>query len=190
VEGALAPDPGWPVMTPCVEQAGSRTRDGYVLARMPGTPRRGGAPKRRTSAHRAAWIKAYGPIPDGLVVCHSCDNPPCVNLDHLWLGTVADNNRDRAAKGRSARNISPHPGEANGRAILTVAQVEEIRDLHEREGRKLRARPRTGLTRAQIAGRFGVSPPTVDAILSGRNWKGGATIQSLGRSASSGQGLA
>jgi hypothetical protein len=51
-------------------------------------------------AHRVAWQVEHGQIPDGLCVLHRCDNPPCVNLDHLWLGTVGDNNADRDAKGR------------------------------------------------------------------------------------------
>lgn len=55
----------------------------------------------RTSlVHRVAWTIERGPIPDGLYVLHRCDNPPCVNVEHLFLGTVRDNNADRDAKGR------------------------------------------------------------------------------------------
>jgi hypothetical protein len=55
---------------------------------------------RMTGAHRVMWILTVGPIAEGLCVCHRCDNPPCVNIDHLFLGTVRDNNADRDAKGR------------------------------------------------------------------------------------------
>lgn len=51
-------------------------------------------------AHRAAWIRAHGPIPKGLVVCHKCDNGLCVNIDHLFLGTMKDNMQDCSRKGR------------------------------------------------------------------------------------------
>lgn len=54
-------------------------------------------------AHRAAWVAHNGDIPDGMVVMHVCDNPACVEIQHLQLGSVADNNRDRAEKGRSSK---------------------------------------------------------------------------------------
>ena len=59
-------------------------------------------------AHRHAWFLANGPIPDGLCVCHHCDNPPCTNVDHLFLGTKGDNNRDRDQKGRQWNKRKTH----------------------------------------------------------------------------------
>lgn len=63
----------------------------------------GGQNQIHTRAHRFAYEVFIGPIPDGMVVCHSCDNPPCANPDHLWLGTPIDNNADKVAKDRQAK---------------------------------------------------------------------------------------
>jgi hypothetical protein len=76
-------------------------------------------------AHRVAWGLERGPIPEGLCVLHRCDNPPCVRVDHLFLGTVGDNNADRDAKGRHVALR----GEEHGSAKLTEAQVAAIREL-------------------------------------------------------------
>ena len=76
-------------------------------------------------AHRVAWSAWNGPVPKGLGVLHSCDNPPCCNPEHLRPGTQLDNMRDRALRGRTAR------GERHGRARYTSAQVLEVKRLLE-----------------------------------------------------------
>lgn len=72
-------------------------------------------------AHIGAWLLHYGPIPDGLLVCHACDNPGCQRLSHLWLGTHLDNSRDAVEKHR--RPV----GEKCGTSKFTEAQILEIR---------------------------------------------------------------
>jgi hypothetical protein len=89
VAARLAPAPSG-----CIEWTGLIDRKGYGKTWFEG---------RSQGAHRVAWQLANGPIPDGLMVMHSCDNPPCCNVAHLSLGTAADNQADKAAKGR-ARN--------------------------------------------------------------------------------------
>ena len=75
--------------------------------------------------HRVSWEIANGPVPHGMCVCHTCDNPICVNPSHLFLGTHLDNLRDAAQKGRIAK------GEKNGHATLTEGKVRMIRAMAE-----------------------------------------------------------
>lgn len=79
----------------CVEYTRALTTGGYGQIRIPG---------QSWSAHRLAWTLTHGNIPSGNYVCHSCDNPRCVNPEHLFLGTATDNNRDMARKGRLRHN--------------------------------------------------------------------------------------
>lgn len=79
----------------CWVHPGERTAKGYARLDVDG---------RHHRAHRLAWELINGPIPPGMVICHKCDNPPCIRPSHLWLGTVAENNRDMVAKGRHFRS--------------------------------------------------------------------------------------
>lgn len=106
-------------------------------------------------AHRAAWQLAFGPIPEGMCVCHHCDNRKCVNPDHLFLGTKADNSADMVAKGRS----HSHSGSTNGNAKLTEADVRGIRGLLAQ-----------GVTGLELGRRYGVSPQQISRIKLGERW--------------------
>lgn len=108
-------------------------------------------------AHRAAWIAAHGPIAAGMVVMHSCDNPPCISLAHLSLGTYSANTLDASAKGRH-RSDAPI-GEASPKAKLTTAQVIEIR-------RRLEA----GEPGTSIAHDFPVDRSAISKIKRGVSW--------------------
>lgn len=70
------------------------------------------------SAHRHAWITANGPIPNGMEVCHRCDNPPCYRLDHLFIAPRRDNQRDARLKGRYPRTLSRHTSYPYDLALL------------------------------------------------------------------------
>ena len=108
---------------------------------------------KHTTAHRAAWLLAVGPIPDGLCVLHRCDNPSCCNPEHLFLGTPHENVSDCISKGRCGRRWKG----VNGRRKLTTDIVRQIR-----------ADPRVYRL---IAAEYGIHQQTVVAIRTRRSWR-------------------
>lgn len=106
--------------------------------------------------HRIAWILTNGSVPDGLSVLHRCDVPDCVNVDHLFLGTVADNNADRDQKGRHI----PLRGSKNGFAKLSEYQIIEIREMLAQR-----------VPQRKIAAQYGVNQFAIWSIKAGRTWR-------------------
>lgn len=153
VDKTSAPDGCWP-------WTGSMGSQGYGEVRVN---------KRLVKAHRHAWELANEPIPEGLVVCHRCDNTRCCRPDHLFLGTQRDNIADMLAKGRNtkgsdhiwSRNRNRAQGERNGRSKLTADQVREIRALWQ-----------TGeVTKMELGRRFGVTDVLIRQIVQGAIWR-------------------
>lgn len=128
----------------CQLWLGSADTDGYGQIRDNGP---------MAGAHRVAWRIAFGSIPVGLIVCHKCDVPPCINADHLFLGTHRDNAADRDAKGR---RIAPR-GEESGLSKLTEEEVQAIQADSRRQ--------------IDIARDFGISQSHVSAIKHGLVWR-------------------
>ena len=107
-------------------------------------------------AHRIAYELTYGPVPEGKEVCHTCDNPPCVNPAHLWAGTHAENLQDAARKGRChVRFGARHP-----RSHLTVRDV-----------RAIRARAARGESQHALAREYGLSQPGIHFIVTRATWR-------------------
>lgn len=111
-------------------------------------------------AHRIAWKIHHGSIPKGKCVLHKYDNPSCVNPNHLWLGTMADNTHDMLQKGRDFRGGSEkHRGEANSYSKLTEQQVLSVPGLLD-----------AGYTQVEVAEMLGVSQSAISLIKIGKNW--------------------
>lgn len=118
--------------------------------------------KQRIRAHRISWILAHGSIPDGMLVCHRCDNPPCVNPSHLFLGTPFDNTADMMAKGRHAATgpRTPLRGSAIAASRLTWPDVVTIRRLLAEDT----------MTMAAIGAMFGVTKHAIYRIKIRQSW--------------------
>lgn len=136
---------------PCKVFTGATVKGGYGRVAV------GGRKGRKVLAHRLAWEREYGPIPEGMLVCHHCDNPPCWEPAHLFLGTHSDNALDREAKGRGVDNR----GEAHPRTHLTLSKVTWMRKLYAR----------SLYTLTELASLYGISHSAVQKIVYGVNWK-------------------
>lgn len=128
----------------CWPWQGCRNRKGYGEFNAPGF----------RLAHRFSYISQYGPIPDGMLVCHKCDNPACVNPDHLFVGTPKNNSEDMTSKGRQSC------GEAHPDSVLTASQVAEIRQRSAQDEPQI-----------LLAKEFGVSKATISSIVNHHRWK-------------------
>lgn len=146
----------------CHEWIGQRSAFGYGLFWADGATH---------PAHRWLWKRKRGPLPRSLCVCHACDNPSCVNLGHLFLGTAADNNADRDAKNRTckgdahpARQPGARVGSRNGRAILSETLAASIRAAWAASDK--RKGVQTGIART-----LGVSHNIVWSAIHRRTWR-------------------
>jgi len=105
-------------------------------------------------AHRFSWELRNGGIPEGMLVCHSCDNPSCVNPEHLFLGTQSDNIQDALKKDRMSN------GERNGFSKLIDEQVLSIRREYKE-----------GKSQAELTRKHGVSKSTIHFVVTRKTWK-------------------
>lgn len=156
--------------TPCWVWTGSTNGKGYGHI--------GVGKNKLTLVHRLSYTLHLGAIPEGMFVCHKCDNPQCVRPDHLFIGTVKDNVADMISKGRQVLTKGPgwkkgnknyllvdhKKGESHPSSKLTESDVVEVRSRWSN-------RHVTKVTQQQLANEKGVSRSAISEILRGRNWK-------------------
>lgn len=107
-------------------------------------------------ASRVSYLVHFGEIPEGMMVCHKCDNPSCVNPDHLFIGTQADNVADMERKGRARKVAVSGPDHHN--AKLNEDAVREIRNSN-------------GVSDIELGKRFNVSASSIYAVRTGKTWR-------------------
>jgi hypothetical protein len=139
--------PGKP--TECWEWQGTRNENGY------GYIGAGGGSGGQIRAHRAAYTIFYGPIPDGAVVCHTCDNRACVNPDHLFAASQGENLRDMVRKGRAGQGVF-RDGDDHPQHKYTDAAVRDMRELAA-----------AGVPYAHITAKYGISRFYLSMIVRG-----------------------
>lgn len=138
-------------VTGCWNWTGVVARNGYG---------RIGIGQGRRDVHRLSLeVFRHVSFVPGECALHRCDNPRCFNPDHLWIGTIADNNADMVAKGRNRNGAYPSPGESNPRAKLSERQVMQVRALIA-----------AGKNNCEIGRQFGVHHSTISLIRHGKRW--------------------
>jgi hypothetical protein len=138
---------GWAITpTGCWEAKVGRDPDGYGITKFHGRHRR---------IHRFAYETWVGPIPEGLSILHSCDNPPCINPEHLSPGTTRQNNEDRNRKGRTSKGVQHYASKLNEQEVLEIRAEA----------------PYGVLTHRMLAEVYGVTDVLISYILSRKAWK-------------------
>lgn len=150
----------------CWEWRGHKLKTGYGTFNLNASR----ANRECTTAQRVAWHLTNGEIPQGKDICHRCDNPPCVNPAHLWVGTPKENTHDMIRKDRHRSGWVP--GEKNGQSILTESDVLKIREHHSNDA----------YSRNELASIFGVSESAIKKVCYGYTWKHlKATVSDMAR---------
>jgi len=116
--------------------------------------------RKNLMVHRLSYEIFKGEIPNGLLVCHSCDNPRCCNPDHLWVGTPKDNTQDMLKKHRGRKKLLNNERRAIAAGKITEEQVKEIRELYK-----------NGSSQKELQEKFKISQSQVSGIVTYRFWK-------------------